>query len=287
MINTSQDFNSALEYVSRELDYSTVKMSNEMNSSTFNYIFTEIEDMLEDIRNYTKEFVLRAIQERRTKIIENLKVIEALSDEVQSKDSTAFVVVPNEGETVYDRNGKQIPCLDNKYGNSVVPGKTLAIDDIIDIVNKGPVDKATVAKEDPIQGDFTAVEYVPLNGAEPFATCSSIVEDNPFHIDIYRSNEPVENFLTVIYDIKFSGKTQSNFINIDPINCKIIDIKLYDIDNNLISVNPDDKYFSLSRVQSASVTVKCQNYDRYLVNMPVNSFKDSFDSSATGGELYE
>lgn len=297
MINTSQDFESALSYVSADIDYTSAKISGDMNSAAFNRVFLDIEEkinilyekirLLEDIRDYTKLFVVRAIQERRTKIMENLRVIETLTDETKNKGSITYVIVPNEGETVYDRDGTVISQFESTDGTLVFPGQSLVFEYASSIINKGTVADNEVQKQDPVQGDYTAVEPVPFNSAEPFASADLLIKDGASHFDIYCSDEPCRDKFQVQFDITFSGKIKSNYINFNPVNCRVVSIKLYDTDNIMTELMPEQRYFSLMRLAKAVIIVECNNYERYVLAVPSRGKDDAFDKAITGGEIYE
>ena len=296
MINTAQDFASSLTYVTQEIGYTGSRLSNEMSSTVINYTFEEIEEVLntlyqkirtlEDMRDYTKDFVIRAVQERREKIIGKLKVIETLTDELQGKESVITVVVPDPNCTVYDRDGLEIAKLYNDNDLLIMPGNTLATEEAISVINKGPVNEITVPKYDPAEGDYSATETVPIEGAEPFASSDTKIRDQNTHFDIYHGNEPVPESFKVQYDIQFTGNIISNYINFNPVNCKIVDIKLYDTDNNVISLQKTDRYFPVTRIVRAEVIVECKDYNRHEIEIPVEKTNDSFDSVITGGEIY-
>lgn len=297
MINTSQDFESALNYVSADIDYTSAKISGDMNSAAFNRVFLDIEEkinilyekirLLEDIRDYTKLFVVRAIQERRTKIMENLRVIETLTDETKNKGSITYVIVPNEGETVYDRDGTVISQFESTDGTLVFPGQSLVFEYASSVINKGTVADNEVQKQDPVQGDYTAVEPVPFNSAEPFASADLLIKDGASHFDIYCSDEPCRDKFQVQFDITFSGKIKSNYINFNPVNCKVVSVKLYDTDNIMTELLPEQRYFSLMRLAKAVIIVECSNYERYVLAVPSRGKDDAFDKAITGGEIYE
>ena len=296
MINTAQDFSSSLAYVTQDIGYTGARLSNEMSSTVINYTFAEIEETLntlyekirtlEDMRDYTKDFVVRAIQERREKIIGKLKVIETLTDELQSKESVITIAVPDFNCTVYDRDGSEIAKLYNDNNLLIVPGNVLAAEEATAVINKGPVNEVTVPKYDPAEGDYSAVETVPIEGAEPFASSDTKIRDQNSHFDIYHGNEPVPESFKVKYDIQFAGNIMSNYVDFNPVNCNIVDIKLYDTENNVISLQGSDRYFPLTRLVRAEVIVENKNYDRYEVEVPVERMSDSFDNVITGGEIY-
>lgn len=296
MIDTAQDFEGSLTYVAQDIGYTGAKLSNEMSSTVINYTFLEIEDAintlyqkirtLEDIRDYTKSFVTRAIQERREKIIGKLKVIETLADELQGKKSVITVATPDFNRTVYDRDGSEIVKLYNDNDLLIMPGNVLATEEAATIVNKGAVNEIAIPKYDPAEGDYSAIEAVPIGGAEPFAFADTKVKDQNTHFDIYHGNEPVPEGFKIKYDIQFTGKIVSNYINFNPVNCTIVDIKLYDSENNVILLQSSDRYFLPARIVRAEVIVECKNYDRYELDVPVEKADDSFDDVITGGEIY-
>ena len=296
MINTSQDFASSLAYVTQDIGYTGAKLSNEMSSTVINYTFSEIEEVLntlyqkirtlEDIRDYTKSFVLRAVQERREKIIGKLKVIETLTDELQGKKSVITVTVPDPNYTVYDRDGSEIVQLYNDDDILIMPGSTLAKEEATVVSNKGAINEITVQKHDPAEGDYSAIETLPIEGAEPFTSVNINIQDQNAHFDIYSSSEPVPESFKVKYDIQFNGNIMSNYIDFNPINCTITDIKLYDADNNVILMQKSDRYFPLSRITKAEIIVECKYYNRYENEVPAERAEDSFDNVITGGEIY-
>lgn len=296
MINTAQDFESSLAYVTQDIGYTGTKLSNEMSSTVINYTFSEIEDAintlyqkirtLEDIKDYTKNFVIRAIQERREKIIGKLKVIETLTDELQDKKSVKTVAVPDFNYTVYDRDGSEIVKLYNDNDILIMPGNILATEEAVAIVNKGAVNEITVSKYDPAEGDYSAVEAVPIEDAEPFVFADTKVKDQNTHFDIYHGNEPILEGFRIKYDVQFTGKITSNYINFNPVNCTVVDIKLYDSENNVVLLQSSDRYFLPARIVRAEIIVECKDYNRYELDVPVEKTNDSFDDVITGGEIY-
>lgn len=296
MINTAQDFDSALAYVSEDIDYVNAKISGDMNSASFNRIFLDIEEkinvlyekirLLEDIRDYTKLFVVRVVQERRTKIMENLKTIETLTDETKNKGSIAYAVIPEEKEVIYDRDGSIVSPFENLNGTLIFPGQCLTSETALNIINKGTVAEQEIRKQDVIEGDYTAVEYLPFGTAEPFASADLMIKDGISHFDIYNRDEPFYDKFKVKFDITFSGKTKCNFINFNPVNCKVIDVKLHDVDNIVTELLPEQRYFPSMRLAEAQIIVECNNYERYLLATPSHGMNDSFDKAITGGEIY-
>ena len=146
MINTASNFQSALAYVMTEPDPLSVSFEGDMRAAAFNAAFQNIEDqinflyektrLLEDIRDYIRHFVERTIEERRAKIIDNLKAIEMIYDEIDNPDCIVDPVVPQQEQAVQDRDGSILPMFDFINETLVMPGTTLEKNDILKITVK-------------------------------------------------------------------------------------------------------------------------------------------------------
>ncbi len=93
-----------------------------MDSGIFNYSMRAIEEqlnslyekirLLEDVRDYTKEYVLRSIQEKEALFKEKLKIIEDVSDQYRDTDSIAYnVPFLYNSMTIKDRDGSNVPAM--------------------------------------------------------------------------------------------------------------------------------------------------------------------------------
>lgn len=272
-----------------------MRFSNEMKSATVNFIFTDIENninelyqkirLLEDIKNYTKEFVVRSVQEKRTQLVETLKTIEMLSDKVNSNKDTILFVTPSDS-TLYDRNGEELPLLEIKDDSYVMPGTVKSTDTVVNIINKGPVfdikTKQTVNEED----DYSSVNYEAILNPNLFAEGQLLEEDGLQHLNIWHGDEPATGSLRVNYEINFDGQIQTNYLDFELINCKIINATLTDVDGVKIEFNPVKRYFKPTRLSKADITVECYDYHRAICYMPVDRYDDAFDQSITGDEIY-
>lgn len=295
MIDNQAQLQSVIDYCKQDLDYSNMRFSNEMKSAVANFIFTDIENninelyqkirLLEDVKNYTKEFVVRSVQEKRTQLIEMLKTIEMLSDKVSNNKNTVLFVTHSD-DTLYDRNGEELPLLEVKDDVYVMPGTVSFTDAVINIVNKGPVldtkVKQTVSEEE----SYSSINYEAILNPDLFAEGQLLEGDGLQHLDIWHNDEPVTGSLRVNYEINFAGKTKSNYLDFKLVDCKIISATLTDIDGVNIEFDPVKRYFEPSRLGKADITVQCYDYQPFVLQVPIDKHDDAFDLSITGDEIY-
>lgn len=288
MINTASNFQSALAYVMTEPDPLSVSFEGDMRAAAFNAAFQNIEDqinflyektrLLEDIRDYIRHFVERVIEERRAKIIDNLKAIEMIYDEIDNPDCVVEPVVPQQEQTVQDRDGSILPMFDFINETLVMPGTTLKKNDIL---------KITVKEQTQDYSNEKTV-YDSAGIVEPLVQASVTVSDNTTtFIDTYTSHKPIEGSITTTYEIFFSGSIECNYVNLPATNCDVLNITLYDIDNNFHFVTSSTAYVKPIRVVRALVTLRTKGYNRYTVRYPVTkTMPDSFTYPAGGQESY-
>lgn len=290
LINTSQDFDTALDFVIQEQETFNKKIENEMSAAEFNNIFTEIESninnlyekirVLEDIKNYTKDFVVRAIDERRKKIINSLNIIEKNVDEYQNTGYVAVAVgFDNVNEEILDRDGSVISSLQLKEGKLVMPSKNLSIEGFMSLTNLG--------QQKEIQTDGGQTERVLFAGAEPFVESSiGVTGVEGQYRTIYESEQPVEGGVSVEYEILFSSRADCNYFSINPVNCNVTEIRLTDFEGQVRNISPKTEFFSPPMdIQKANVVVNCSGYERVEIDVPSEPSEDAFDKSIVGSEM--
>jgi len=290
LISTSQDFDTALDFVLEEQDTFNRKIDNKMNADDFNSIFREIEDninnlyekirVLEDIKNYTREFVTRTIEERRKKIINSLKVIEKSVDEFQNNDYVATVVgFDNNPKEIKDRDGSVISSLQLMNNKLNTPSKNLSVESLVSLTNLGQQKDVPNAEGE--------LKPVPFASAEPFADSRLGVMETPGQYrSIYESDQPVEDGIDVEYEIAFGSRAACNFFTVNPINCTVKKITLTDFEGQTKSIDPDNEYFHPAMdIQRANIVINCSNYERIRLNVPSAPQQDAFDKSIVGSEM--
>jgi len=268
-----------------------------MDARQFNSIFKELESdinnlyekirVLEDIKNYTKDFVIRAIEERRKKIVDSLKVIETNVTEYQNPDYQAVEIgFSNVSEKIKDRDGSSIQALQNVDGALTTPHKVLSQEILQVVTNLGQTKKMNVVTE--VDGSEDKVkEYVLFSDAEPFNESKiNVLEDSNTFRSVYESDRPLQNGLFVEYDMQFSGKSECNYFDLSPVNCEINSIVLTSADNSTLEINPNNKFFTPAmNIAKAKIRVHCSKYEREIVQMPSDSQGDAFDKSIVGSEM--
>ena len=305
MINTAQDFETSVARVSEAAAVYNPQLNNEMSSAEFNNIFTTLESqinnlyekirLLEDIKNYTKDFVVRAIDERRQQLIENLKIIEAGVDDFSNKDYIS-VGVPFETEVgeVLDRDGTVIPNLVLENGNLVLASNDTAIKEVLDIQSNGPVQLLEVASEvisDTLTSDTLVTErtaWMPYHTAELFNEGTLDILDNRPYRSVYDAEEPTVNGLITEYKISFDTLSGGcNYFDLSPINCEIENIELT-AGNVVVTLDGSTPYLEEDLdITSAIVRVKCKDYERDNMDIPMATTEDSFDGIITGADILE
>ena len=305
MINTAQDFETSIARVSEAAAVYNPQLNNEMNSAEFNNIFTTLESqinnlyekvrLLEDIKNYTKDFVIRAIDERRQQLIENLKIIEAGVDDFSNKDYIS-VGVPFETEVgeILDRDGTIIPNLVLEDGNLVLASNDTTIKEVLDIKSNGPVQLLEVAPEvisDTLTFDTLITErtaWMPYHTAELFNEGTLDILDSKPYRSVYDAEEPTVNGLIVEYKISFDTLSGGcNYFDLSPINCEIENIELT-AGNIVVTLDGSTPYLEEDLdITSAIVRVKCKDYERDSMDIPRATTEDSFDKIITGADILE
>jgi len=289
MINTALNFQSALTYVMTEPDPLAVSFEGDMKAAALNAVFQNIEDqinflyektrLLEDIRDYTHSFVNKAIEERRAKIVENLKMIEMVYDEVDDPSCIVEPIIVQKGQTVKDRDGTLLPVFDIINNVLVMPGRVLGTNDIL---------KVSVKEQTQKLSDSETV-YKTAGVVEPLVQVSVSTSDNKqFFLDSYANNKPAEGTVTTTYEILFAGNKLCNYVSFSAVNDNVIKIVLYDIDNNMHLVMSDTAYTKPLRVVKALVTLQSKGYVKYPVQLPfASSASDSFSDIQGGNDSYD
>lgn len=273
MITSNKGLEDSLNYLIQESDIFNKRLDNNMDSKVFNSILKDIEShinhlyeetrVLEDVKNYIKTFVVKAIDERRNKIISKLKVIETSVDKNRgSKAITEVISFDNYNQYMTDRDGEQIDILDNINGKLVLPSKIINEETLISITNKG-------------QGENSQTEQ--FNEV----TLESL--DNKPLASIYESYTPAFDGMTNEYEITFGSRADCNKIEFNPVNCEIKDIKVTTFDGKEVELDNDQTYLEEPiDIERINVKIRCNNYDTETVSYIDYTTQDSFDNSFAG-----
>lgn len=285
MLSTAQDFQTAIAFMQDENAAFNTQFNNNMDAAVFNSTFNEIEDdinnlyekvrVLEDIKNYTKEFVLKAIEERRIAIEENLKVIESATDDYQNTEFiTTKVGLNNIVRGLTDRDGSPIKSLDFRDNSLNMPSIILDSEQVLTISNLGQV-KAIQEYDDLFAEAEPFEEQRIFNDNGRVTTCS-----------IYESDQPVEGGINVKYEIFFEHMTECNFLWLDTINCNVKRISITDEDGLIHYLGVTDTYLSPSRkIAKIMVIVNCSHYESNRISCMRTDQVDAFDIALKGSDI--
>ena len=273
MITSNQSLENSLNFLIKESDTFNRKLDNNMNAKVFNNILKDIEThinhlyektrVMEDVKNYIKTFVIKAIDERRNKIINKLKVIETSVDKNSNSGViTEVISFDNYNQHILDRDGEPIPALNNINGKLVLPCKLVNEETLLGIVNKGQ-------NQDSQTEQFNEM------------TLNSL--DNKPLASVYESYEPAKNGMVNEYEITFGSRADCNKIEFNPINCEITKIVVTTFDGKEVEIDNDQTYlFEPIDIEKMNILVRCNNYEEEVVSFVNTVQQDSFDNSFAG-----
>lgn len=134
---TEQNISDIISELAKErtlipIEISDTMMSDELNTS-FNYIEQELNylydsiRMLEQLGNYTKEYVTQQIETKESQFKEYLKTIEDVADLYQDTNSVSYLIqFLASKDTIRDRDGSIIPQMNITNHHLEMPGTILA-----------------------------------------------------------------------------------------------------------------------------------------------------------------
>ena len=280
MITSERNLMDSLNFLIEESETFNRKIDNDMNATAINNLFKDIEShinklyekmrVLEDVKDYIKTFTVKAIQERRNKIINDQKVIEASADRSNgSKSITEVINFNSYNQYITDRNGDKIEALDNINGKLILPSKLVNKENLVGIVNKGQLKD----NED---------ELVNISQAEEMnEMIFSSISCKPL-VGVYESYDTANGGIINEYEISFDSRANCNKIEFDPINCEVIKVTVTTFDGKVSEIDTSHTYLDEPiDIEKMNVLVKCTNYDYNNVSFVDGPIEDSFDNSLT------
>ena len=225
MLKTSENLNAAIKFVTTENTTYPSLIDDRLLSTQFNSSMQNIESqlnelyekirLLEDIRDYCKQYVLSIIRTKEQNFKEKLKIIEDVADQFRDKDSISYTV-PFQycSDIITDRDGTVINKM-NVVNSSLGQSYTL-----IDVAKISNISYTT-------NGQCYNNSYSDiLNG---LSGRSYYILDNPIYGGV------IEN-CTVMFDKNY----YCNLFNIEVSNTQIENIELITDKDNTISINAND-----------------------------------------------
>lgn len=246
MIENIKDLEGALTSLKEEDTLYPSTVSDKMDSVVFNLSLKRIRDQInglyekiritEEIDNFCHDYVVKEIEQKRDKIQESLKIIEDASIIFQNKESVSILVpFKSTSELIQDRNGSIITPMN--INNNILEPKN-------DIMGNILLSNVTYKSNIPCYN----------NGYK------NLVNGN-MGMSFYSTPEPVENGVQEIVTVTLSTPQECNYIAIQPINCKITDVKTFDENRVEYKITPNT-YFETRKILGIVFTVIAKNFTR-------------------------
>lgn len=246
MIKNIKDLEGALTSLKEENILYPSTVSDKMDAAVFNLSLKRIQDQInslyekiritEEIDNFCHDYVIKEIEQKRDKIQESLKIIEDTSIIFQNKESVSILVpFKNTSELIQDRDGSAITLMN--INNNILEPKNDVMANIL-------------------LSNVTYKSNIP---------CYNNSYKNLVHgsmgMSFYSTPEPVESGVQEIITATLSTPQECNYISIQPINCKIIDVKTFDENRVEYEITPNT-YFETKKISGIIFTIIAKNFTR-------------------------
>lgn len=264
MLDGAEAFNSAAAYVKREQGIPAIDLGTKLNSNTYIETCRSIENALnvlyektrtlEELRDYTKAYVKKQVEEKRNRIADRLKVIERAVDEYENKDYVAYNV-PFEGnlEIVKDRDGTILPPM-NDINGKLETGSTL--------LSNIPLQSA-------------AAGSIQVEAELRNETFANLIQGKSARC-IYETIKPVEGGINKEVVVTFKEASYVNCMTIKPVNCDIKEAYLMLQNGAQVPIDIKDSYITETLATGIKVIVNASNYE--YAAKTVNSSREAYDN---------
>lgn len=270
MFISMNDFNSAIEELTIEPEFITTELGEKLQSEQYNEIFKAIEQeltllyermrLLEDVKNYCREYLITEIQEKKELFEERLKIIEQAADAFQDNICTAYSVkLKSDITDIKDRNDDSIPSMIYKKGK---------------LFNF--TQESNIALVGNVKKKFDNSCY---NSSE-----ENLIDGKPCR-SFYILNEPVKKGVTETYEIIFKNTFLGNYLELDTVNCEVENLKLVLSNGETIKIDePRIKKFDETEIDGVTFSLTCKNF---YVDSTLNKNRDYDAFSKVDSNPYE
>lgn len=250
MIKTSEDLQTVLEELSADKEISFSGLGRTMNSSDFNTIMYQIETdlnelyekirLLNDMAEYTREYVIKQVEEKRAQFVEKLKIIEQLTDSYRDKSYVTHMVPFTVNQTqVRNRAGKIVAPLNINSGKLEMGG--------------------TVSSEAKLKTVF-------LNTSDGCTSATSeLLLDGKQSRSSYLMDEPVSGGVTESYTVHFESPTSVNYIDIDTVNCEVKNLKGINASGSTVNIDAAASFMSAKELEGISFDLVSKDYQNAII----------------------
>ena len=188
----SDEFNSTMKQIEYDLDalYENIRMLN-------------------DVADYCRNYIVNSVEEKRAKFIEQLKIIEQLTDSYQDKSYiTQMVPFLTNQEIITNRQGESVKAMSINSGTLEMAGKK--------------VEEAVIQ---------SAVRITSHGSTK--STPENLALNKPSR-STYLMDEPIPGGVEEEYEVRFKSPVNANYIDINVSNCEVTDLcAINDTDENI------------------------------------------------------
>ena len=263
MIETASDFEKAITELTNDREALSQVYSETMSSKDHNKIFKDIESelnamyehlrVLEDIKDYCRTSIMKAIEEEKVKLMDKLRIIEQASDSFSDTSCVAYAVSLESAPDVEirDRNGDILPAMRNIDGQLEIDG-----------LDSRHAAVATVK--------CTATGQCYSNSAQ------NLVSDNASR-SLYVLKEPVNGGVTESYEITFKEPVRCNYVSIQTANWTAENLEvMLNTQGSTTILDTTNGYVGEAKIYGLSFSVRATNYEYRKVAIDKKNGTSSF-----------
>ena len=240
------DFNDTLDELIEEPELLSLEFGSKITAAQYNEIFNSIEAeltklyermrLLEDVKDYCREYILKEIQDKKETFQKRLKTIEHAADSFQESGCVAYAVNLNSPVTeIFDRNGDSIQPMFLGEGN---------------LCNFDKATSTAVISNVMREGDCAC-----------YNSTSDNLTDNKSCRSLYLLEEFEPDGVREDYEISFATPTLCNYIDVDVVNCDIENLSAVLEDDTILEIDsPNVKRITESTITGINFTLHCKNY---------------------------
>lgn len=251
MINTAKDFSAAIKFLQKsDLSFPDIPGEN-MSSYEFNETMGSFERhlnrlyekirVLEDVKDYTKTYIMKTINEKEQAFRKKLKNIEEIGDQYRDNAFIAYAVpIEHSDEAIYDRDGSPVEKMR-----------------IINTNLEHAVLKSKYAEISTVKRTSDALCY-----NNSYDNLVNKIAGRSY----YLSDTPIYGGVKEEVSIDFPNDTECNLINIISSNCEIENIRIVNKDNGETPVGSINESFPSKIAKGIRFTAICRHYAYEIVD---------------------
>lgn len=222
-------------------------MGEGLSSSEFNNNMSNIElrlniiyqkiKYLQELTEYTKNYVDYKIKSKHDEFKEKLKIISEVTDVYRDTNSISQLIYLTPcNDKVIDRDGTELPLMNISDKSLVPPGNNTHTATINSIISKS-----------------SSLKY----------SCNyDNLKNNECGHAVYISDDIILNGLNDDITIQFNNASSINYIDIPVINGEIVKYEIVYDNGSKKEVTPNDKYIDEAAIKEISIRINSKNYTK-------------------------